>query len=137
MADALRTQREEALVVVDGEVIARHALVEYLRSCGYAVISAASTEEAMTVVTHPDYSVASILISLPAVGSQSGFALAHWVRQHYPQIDIALAGTLDAAAEAAAEFCDEGPRLARPYEPEAIVARVRLMRERRRQNIAA
>jgi len=128
---------EDVLLVVDGEVIARHALVEYLRECGYSVIAAASTEEAMTVMTYPDYTVSSTLISLPAVGSQSGFALAQWIRENFPQVEIALAGTLDAAAEAAAEFCDEGPRLARPYDPSAIIARVRLMRERRRQNMAA
>jgi len=137
MGETIKAPREDALLVVDGEVIARHALVEYLRECGYSVISAASTEEAVTVMQHPDYAVSSTLISLPAVGSQSGFSLAQWIRENYPRVEIALAGTLDAAAEAAAEFCDEGPRLARPYDPSAIVARVRLMRERRRQHIAA
>lgn len=137
MAEAIKLPHEDVLLVVDGEVIARHALVEYLRECGYSVVAAASTEEAVTVVSHPDYSVSSALISLPAVGSQSGFALAQWIREKYPRVEIALAGTLDAAAEAAAEFCDEGPRLERPYEPGAIVARVQVMRERRRQHIAA
>ncbi len=61
---------------------------------------------------------------------------SRWVRENHPTVEIALAGTLDAAAEAAAEFCDEGPRLARPYDPAAIVERVRLMRERHRQRTA-
>lgn len=124
------------MLLVDGEVIARHILVEYLRHCGYSVIVAASTEEAMTVLKDPNYTVSAILCALPAVGSQSGFALARWVRDHAPDIEIALAGTLDAAAEAAAEFCDEGPRLARPYDPAAIIERVHLMRARRRQKFA-
>jgi len=127
---------EEALLLVDGEVIARHALAEYLRQCGYSVIAAASTEEAMIVLNDANYTISAMLCALPAVGSQSGFALARWVRDHHPAIEIALAGTLDAAAEAAAEFCDQGPRLARPYDPAAIVQRVQLMRERRRQSLA-
>lgn len=135
MTESGETQVGDVLLLVDGEVIARHALVEYLRKCGYSVIAAASTEEAVTVLEHPSYAISAVLCALPAIGSQSGFALARWIRDHHPQIEIALAGTLDAAAEAAADFCDEGPRLARPYDPEAIVSRVRLMRERQRQKL--
>lgn len=133
MTDEDNTPVEHALLLVDGEVIARHALVEYLRHCGYSVIAAASTEEAMIVLEHPNYAISAVLCALPAVGSQSGFALARWVRDHHPNVEIALAGTLDAAAEAAAEYCDEGPRLMRPYDPDAIVSRVQQMRERWRK----
>jgi len=131
-----RPPAEEALLLVDGDVIARHILVEYLQHCGYSVIAAASTEEALTVLKASEFTVSAVLCALPAVGSQGGFALARWVRDNYPSVEIALAGTLDAAAEAAAEFCDQGPRLARPYDPAAVVERVHLMRERRRQNLA-
>jgi DNA-binding response OmpR family regulator len=127
---------EDALLLVDGEVIARHVLVEYLRQCGYAVVAAASVDEALTVLQAPEFTVVGVLCALPAIGSQSGFAFSRWVRENHPTVEIALAGTLDAAAEAAAEFCDEGPRLARPYDPAAIVERVRLMRERHRQRTA-
>lgn len=126
---------EDALLLVDGEVIARHILVEYLQHCGFSVIAAASTEEALTVLNAAEFSVSAILCALPAIGTQTGFAFARWVRDHHPTIEVALAGSLEAAAEAAAEFCDEGPRLARPYDPVAIVARVKLMRERRRQTL--
>ncbi len=137
MGDGAGPTPEEALLLVDGEVIARHALAEYLQHCGYSVIAAASTEEALIVLQAPDYRIGAVLCALPAVGSQDGFALARWIRDHRPDIEIALAGTLDAAAEAAAEFCDEGPRLARPYDPSAIVEHIQLMRERRRQKLAS
>ncbi|QYE33533.1 MULTISPECIES: response regulator [Sphingosinicellaceae] len=136
MTERPKPRVEEALLLVDGEVIARHALAEYLQHCGYAVIAAASTEEAMTVLNAPDYVISAMLCALPAIGSQNGFAFCRWVRDNHPTIEIALAGTLDAAAEAAAEFCDAGPRLVRPYDPGAIVERVQLMRERRRQKLA-
>lgn len=88
------------------------------------------------VLGSADYTVSAMLCALPAVGLQSGFALAAWVRDHHPNIKIVLAGTVDAAAEAAAEFC-AGPRLARPYDPAAIVARIELMRQRQRQNLSS
>ncbi len=128
---------EDALLLVDGEVIARHVLVEYLRHCGYSVVAAASVDEALAVLQAPEIAVIGVLCALPAIGSHDGFALARWVREHRPGVEVALAGTLDAAAEAAANFCDEGPRLVRPYDPAAIVARVRQMHERRRQTLAA
>lgn len=136
MTDADKVRKEEALLLVDGEVIARHALVEYLRSCGYSVIAAASTEEAVIVLTDADYVVSAMLCALPAVGSQSGFALAQWVRDNHPSVQIVFAGTLDAAAEAASKFCAEWSRLARPYDRDVIVEWIDLMRERRRQNLA-
>jgi len=138
LPDAADNQPNDAfLIVVDGDVIARHVLVEYLRDCGYQVIAAASTEEAFTVIGNGDYPVSALLCALPAVGSQSGFQLAQWVREQHPGIDIVLAGTLDAAAEAAFDFCEDKPRLTRPYDPPAIVARIRLMREQRRQALAS
>lgn len=135
MGESSKPAAAEVLLLVDGEVIARHILVEYLQHCGYSVIAAASTEEARTVLRAPEFTVSALLCALPAVGSQSGFAFARWVRDNHPTVEIALAGTLDAAAEAAAEFCDQGPRLARPYDPAAVIERVKLMRERRRQNL--
>ena len=62
----------------------------------------------MIVLQAPEYVVSAVLCALPAIGSQSGFAFARWVRDNYPTIEIALAETLDAAAE----FCEQGPRLA-------------------------
>ena len=135
MTEQSKPSAEIALLLVDGEVIARHVLSEYLQHCGFAVIAAASTEEAVTVLQSPDYVVSAVLCALPALGSQSGFAFARWVRDNFPAIVISLAGTMDSAAEAAAEFCEQGPRLARPYDPAAVVARVKLMREQSRKNL--
>lgn len=49
MGEGPRPLAEEALLLVDGEVIARHILVEYLQHCGYSVIAPVLTEEALTV----------------------------------------------------------------------------------------
>ena len=76
MGEGPRPPAKEALLLVDGGVIARHILVEYLQHCGYSVIGAASTEEALAVLQASEFTVSAVLRALPAVGSRSGIALA-------------------------------------------------------------
>ena len=49
---------------------------------------------------------------------------------------VILAGTPAKAADAAAELCDEGPNLARPYEPQLVVDRIKRLLAKRGENKA-
>jgi hypothetical protein len=72
-------------------------------------------------------------------GPMNGFGFANWVRTNRPGVEIILAGTPERAAHAAAELCDEGPMLMKPYEPQIVVDRVRQLlaaRQRRDRNPA-
>jgi hypothetical protein len=40
-------------------------------------------------------------------------------------VDIILAGTPERAAHAAADLCDDGPMLMKPYEPQIVVDRIK------------
>jgi hypothetical protein len=63
--------------------------------------------------------------------ASDGFALAQWVRENRKEIRIILVGNLNRAADIAGELCDQGPMLARPYEPQLVVERIkRLLAER-------
>ena len=115
----------ETVLVVDDEVIARMVISEYLRLCGYRVIEAADSEEALAVLQHAELSVDVVLCGIGQVGAAGGFALAQWVRQHKSETDIILAGSYDRAATAAAELCESGPNLAKPYEPQVVVDRIK------------
>lgn len=117
-----------SILVVDGDIVARHAISEYLRHCGYAVVEAANTDEAMTALKEPTLSLDIIVCDIAAIGAQSGFELASWVRAHKPGLEVRLAGTLESAAGTAADLCEAGPHLARPYEPEAVVDYVKRLR---------
>lgn len=107
-------------MVVDGEVLIRTELSNYLRHCGYIVIEAASTDEAKTVLAKAQMSVDVVLCDADAPGEVNGFGFASWLRKEHPQIDIILAGTVDKAAQEAAKLCDDGPHLARPYDPTSV-----------------
>jgi hypothetical protein len=58
-------------------------------------------------------------------GSMDGFGLSHWVRLNRPGLDVILAGTVAKAADAAAQLCEQGPMLEKPYEPHIVVQHIR------------
>ncbi len=103
-----------SIMIVDGDIVSRHAIADYLRHCGYEVIEAANTDEALVALGEPDLSIDVIVCDVSAIGARSGFELAGWVRQHRPELEVRLAGRLETAVGTAAELCESGPHLARP-----------------------
>ena len=125
---------DPAVLVVDGDVISRHAISDYLRHCGYSVVEAANTDEAMTALAEASLGVDIILCDMAAIGSRSGFELAQWVRENRPGLEVRLAGNLEVAANTAANLCESGPHLRRPYEPRAVVDYIKQLRAARNQS---
>jgi len=122
---------EASILIVDDDVITRHAIADYLRNCGYVVVEAANTDEAMTALAEVALAVDVILCDVAAIGAQSGFELAQWVRDNRPELEVRLAGSLDGIARTAADLCETGPHLARPYEPDAVVDYIKQLRAAR------
>ncbi len=123
----------ETVLLAEGEALVRYAIADYLRECGYRVIEVSSAEEALEVFREASIAVRILLGSVEMSGAIDGFALARWVRANRPDVAVILAGTISREADAAAELCDAGPMLARPYEPQAVVDRIkRLVAERKR-----
>ncbi|WP_010188614.1 response regulator [Sphingomonas sp. PAMC 26605] len=120
-----------AILIVDSDIISRHVIADYLRHCGYAVVEASTTEEAITALREASLGIDVILCDVGAVGSQPAFGLAHWVRSHQPQLEVRLAGSLEGVANTAADLCESGPHLNKPYEPEAVVDYVKRLRAAR------
>src|SRR6266404_2583905 len=123
----------QTVLLAEGEALVRYAIADYLRECGYRVIEVSSAEEALEVFREASIAVRILLGSVEMSGAIDGFALARWVRANRPDVAVILAGTISREADAAAELCDAGPMLARPYEPQAVVDRIkRLVAERKR-----
>jgi DNA-binding response OmpR family regulator len=80
----------------------------------------------------PTYSqIDVIFVEVQLGGGTDGFALAQWVRDKHPSIDVILTSGAAKAAEKAGDLCDEGP-LEKPYHPQEVVRRINILRERRR-----
>jgi CheY-like chemotaxis protein len=122
-----------SILIVDGDIVSRHVIADYLRHCGYAVVEAANVDEAFVALCEPSLSIDVILCDVSALGSQKGFELANWVRANRPELEVRLAGGVEKAAQTAAELCESGPSLERPYEPEAVVDYIRRLRASRLQ----
>lgn len=119
------------ILIVDGDILSRHVIADYLRHCGYDVIEAADTDEALAALGEPTLSIDVILCDVSALGSRSGFQLANWVRANRPELEVKLAGSADTVAHTAAELCENGPHLQRPYEPVAVIDYIKQLRASR------
>lgn len=126
-----REASASAVLIVDAEIVARHVIADYLRHCGYGVIEAANTDEALVALQEPTLEIDVILCDVSALGSRSGFELASWVRANRPELEVRLASGIDTVARTAADLCESGPHLARPYEPHAVVDYIKRLRASR------
>jgi len=121
----------ETVLVVESDVLLRIVICEYLRHCGYRVIEAVNSDEALTLLQEPTVVTDIVLTAIKLPGSLDGFALGQWIRQNRPGIDLVLAGNAVRAADAAANLCETGPTLSRPYDPQLVVDRIRRLRAMR------
>lgn len=120
-----------SILIVDGDIVSRHVIADYLRHCAYAVVEAANTDEAFVALGEPTLSIDVVLCEVTAVGSQNCYELANWVRSNRPELEVKLAGGLEMAAQTAGELCEAGPHLKKPYEPTAVIDYVKRLRASR------
>lgn len=130
-SDNTSEPNHSSVLIVDGDVISRHAIADYLRHCGYAIVEAANTEEAFIALKERSLSIDVILFDVIGLGSQNGFELAHLVRSNRPELEVKLVGGVEMTAQTAAELCENGPQLRRPYEPEMVVDYIKRLRASR------
>lgn len=116
------------ILVVEDEVLIRNAIGEYLRHCGYRVIEAASADEAIVMLNEPKIIIDVVFSDIEMSGSMDGFGLAQWVRANKPGVHIILTGNIQKAANAAGDLCEEGPHLAKPYEPQQLIDWIKRLR---------
>jgi CheY-like chemotaxis protein len=114
----------DVVLVVEDEILIRVVIADYLRSCGYRVIEAASADEAIVILQHTELEVDVVFSDIEMPGSMDGFELSKWLRANRPGVDVILAGSVARAAAAAAELCDSGP-VPKPYEPQMAADRIR------------
>jgi CheY-like chemotaxis protein len=118
---AEQSGESQCVLMVDGDVLVRHVISDYLRTCGYVVVEAASTDEALIVLDDATIIISAMLCDADAPGSRNAFELRACAAERHPEVKVALAGNIVAEANKAAEMCDDGPHLQRPYDPQSVV----------------
>jgi hypothetical protein len=85
----------------------------------------ASTDEAVAVLQKTDIPVDVVLSKIDIPGSMNGFGFAQWARSARPGLKIVLAGTPERMVQNAAEQCEVGPTLKRPYDHKRVLRRIK------------
>jgi len=116
------------VLFVEGDILIRSAMAAYIRECGYEVIEAANSDEAISLLSGDSAYIDIVFADLETPGSLDGFGLSRWIREHRSDVRLILAGTLQKAAQIASDLCHEGPHLRKPYEASSLVDWIKRLR---------
>ena len=126
-----RSGSPQTVLIVESDVLVRHALAEYLRGCGFSVVETATALEAKTIMQRgPEVDV--MLVDAHAADDEGGFALAQWTRRYRSKITVILTSALDNKSEAIATLC--GKHHPSPPSASFIRDRIQAMRARPSRN---
>jgi DNA-binding response OmpR family regulator len=114
-----------SILLVEHDLVVRQPLAEYLRECGYRVIEAIHTDEAVEVLSAEDVTVHIVLADVSSPGKVDGFGLARWVKSKGLAAKVILAGTVQKATATAEELCEHGPLLSKPYDHSLLHDRIK------------
>ena len=105
------------VLVVEDEFLLRLVAVELVEDAGFQVLSAASADEALSILeTRGDVWLLFTDVQMP--GSMDGLSLAHAVRDRWPPVELLVtSGRYYIGAE---ELPDRGRFIAKPYDREAL-----------------
>jgi DNA-binding response OmpR family regulator len=123
------TAPAEVVLLVEGDIVVRHALAEYLRDCGFTVVEVANGEEARRALTTPDLTIDVVLADMST--PQSGFPLRDWIRSQNLAAEIIMTGSVEKAVDEASTICNDGPALAKPYQHHMVLDHIRQVLARR------
>jgi DNA-binding response OmpR family regulator len=115
------------VMVVDADILARMAIADYLRDCGYKVIEGSSGAEVRAVLQN-GHKIDVLLIDMQLQSSEDGFTLAQEIRTEHPGIAILRTSSAAKLADKAADLCDDGPLL-KPYHPQELLRRIQTLRQ--------
>jgi len=121
-------KQDETILVVDGDIITRTVIADYLRHCGFRVLETNDALEAQQALQHYDFHVDIVLSDVDLPAGMNGFQSASCVRQHKHNVKVVLSAADDRIARVASDLCEEGPHLAKPYDPVIIVEHIKRLR---------
>jgi DNA-binding response OmpR family regulator len=117
------------VLLVEGDIIVRHPLAEYLRGCGFKVVETSNGNEARTLLKTPDVEIDLVLVDM--MTPAGGFELSRWIKTEGLVVEVVLAGSVEKAVQHAGKICNEGPALAKPYDHVLVLEHIRRILARR------
>jgi DNA-binding response OmpR family regulator len=109
------------ILIVEDEPIIRMGIADYIQRQGFNIIEAGTGDRAIDIIK-TGTTIDVIVSDVQMPGTHDGIALALWTRRNFPHIKLILvSGATSGAVE---ELRGEGIILPKPYQYEAIVARI-------------
>jgi DNA-binding response OmpR family regulator len=121
---------QETVLIVESDILIRGPLAQYLRECGYRVVEATSAAEARNYLSDGGVAI-DVVLADASRNHGDGFELAQWVRAEHPQVGVILSGSIEHKAEKAADLCNDGPAVSKPYDHAEVLARIRWLLDTR------
>jgi len=101
-------------LVVEDEFLLRAMLSDYLQDCGFKVLEGSTADEAVSIIENVDVPIDLVLTDM-----------ARWIRDNRPEMNVILASGDAKKADAAKELCEDAALFEKPYDLEAVVAKIR------------
>ena len=118
------TASRAVILLVEDEPMVRLVGADLLEDAGFEVVEAADGDEALSILeTRPDVRVLFTDINMP--GSLDGLELARVVHERWPQVQLLVtSGRFQLRSD---DIPNNGQFVAKPYEPAAVVRKLRAM----------
>jgi len=115
------------ILLVQTDILIRHPLAEYLRSCGYQVFEAGNADEVKAIAL----SEQELDVILLDAMNGNGFELAHWLRSQRAFSDVIITGSVKKTVQDAMELCEQGPDPDHTARHKSILAEIQIRLSRR------
>jgi DNA-binding NarL/FixJ family response regulator len=118
----------QIILLIDEDVIARAAVANYLRECGFHVIETDAEDDGKNVLNAQRHPIDIAICAPSSTRSSEHFDFVRWLRAHHPQVRLLIAANVEKEAKLAAEICEDGPHLRKPYEHQALLDWIKRLR---------
>jgi CheY-like chemotaxis protein len=113
----------KTFLIVDDEPLIRMELGDIVQDCGFNVLEAANTAEALALLDANDGIFTGIITDIAMPGTRSGVVLAHHVRYMWPHIPIIIVSA--ARLPRSWELPDHVEFIAKPVAPQRLAAKIK------------
>lgn len=119
---------EPIILLIDDDVVARTAIASYLRECGFQVIESDTEVDGKKLLESKPSAFDIAICATSSASSAGRLEFVRWLREHYPHIRVLVAAGVAKTTQLAADICDEGPHLRKPYERESLLDWIKRLR---------
>ena len=111
-----------AFLIVDDEPLARMDLAALVRDCGFEVVEAANTADALALLERKAESFGGLVTDINMPGNRSGIVLANHVRFIWPHINIIVVSAARTPMDG--ELPEHVSFLAKPVRADMLLAAI-------------